>query len=78
MAVPVLGEGLSLFLAISPLLCYVGAGRAHQRMNDNDSVAGWLAGRAREECDKADARELWVVVEMYEVAGIRELLPATL
>jgi len=47
-------------------------------MNDNDSVAGWLAGRAGEECDKADARELWVVVEMYEVAGIRELLPATL
>ena len=33
-----------------------------------------LAGRAGEECARADGRELWVLGEMYEVAGMREWL----
>ena len=33
-----------------------------------------VAGRAGEECARADGRELWVLGEMYEVAGMREWL----
>jgi len=33
-----------------------------------------LAGRAGEECAKADGRELWLLGEMYEVAGLRNWL----
>jgi hypothetical protein len=33
-----------------------------------------FAGRAGEECAKADGRELWVLGEMYEVAGLLEWL----
>src|SRR6056300_649918 len=33
-----------------------------------------MAGRAGEECARADGRELWVLGEMYEVAGMREWL----
>ena len=32
------------------------------------------AGRAGEECEKADGRELWVLAEMYNIAGVREWL----
>ena len=32
------------------------------------------AGRGGEECAKADGRELWLLGEMYEVAGLREWL----
>ena len=33
-----------------------------------------LAGRGGEECAKADGRELWLLGEMYDVAGLREWL----
>jgi hypothetical protein len=33
-----------------------------------------MTGRAGEECARADGRELWVLGEMYEVAGMREWL----
>ena len=33
-----------------------------------------VAGRAGEECARADGRELWVLGEMYEVAGMQEWL----
>ena len=34
----------------------------------------YVAGRAGQECARADGRELWVLGEMYEVAGMREWL----
>jgi len=37
-------------------------------------VLGDGAGRAGEECEKADGRELWVLAEMYDVPGVREWL----
>ena len=33
-----------------------------------------MAGRGGRECAKADGRELWVLGELYEVAGMRDWL----
>ena len=43
-------------------------------MCDRLNVMGRVSGRAGEECARADGRELWVLGEMYEVAGMREWL----
>jgi len=45
---------------------------SEKRLDPGPVICG--AGRGGEECAKADGRELWLLGEMYEVAGLREWL----